>query len=215
MVVNDSIKICGIINEPFQGYDKTYSVIGMGLHVNNTNTTCLNALIKSDHILSRCVWVLGVNCRAFILSAYMLKFCMLLQIYRKQGFEGIAAIYLAHWENYLQEVETTISEDVTEKIRLTGITYDGYLKGEDSQHRLVELYPDRNCEDSLANLIAHILFDICKQTHANLQHPRLEVMIQSHSQRSYLSRMLRALFSQSPRSSSPSPNESFPFFSVS
>lgn len=108
---------------------------------------------------------------------------MLLQIYRTQGFEGITAIYLAHWENYLQEVETNISEDVKEKIRLIGITDDGYLKGEDSHHRLVELYPDRNCEDSLANLIAHIISILCKQTYPNLQHPHLEAMIQSHFQR--------------------------------
>lgn len=159
--------------------------------------------------------MLRVSFRAFILSAYMLKFCMLLQIYRTQGLEGIAAIYLAHWENYLQEVETTMSEDVKEKIRLTGITDDGYLKGEDSQHRLVELYPDRNCEDSLANLIAHIMtFFICKQTHSNLQHPRPEALIQSHSQRSCLSRTPRASFSRSLHSSSPSPNESSPFLSL-
>ena len=159
--------------------------------------------------------MLRVTFRAFILSAYMLKFCMLLQIYRTQGLEGIMAIYLAHWENYLQEVETTIAEDEKEKIRLTGITDDGYLKGEDSQHRLVELYPDRNCEDSLANLIAHIImFIICEQTRANLQHPRPEALIQSHSQRSCLSRTLRASFSRSLHSFSPSQNESFPFLSL-
>ena len=210
MVTNEGTKLCGIINEPFQGYDTLYSVIGMGLHVNNMNTTCLKSLIHSNSYISRYLSSDLVTYRAFILSAYLFQFCTLLRIYDQQGFEGISAVYYAHWENYHQHIDIGASGEMKEKVRLIGITDDGYLKGEDSHDQLLELYPDRNCEDSLANLIAHTLYPLCNKQVSKLQYPPFEVNVRIHLMK-YPFQALRAWLFQFPDSFFPFQSESSPF----
>ena len=86
-----------------------------------------------------------------------------------------------------------------EKVRLIGITDDGYLKGEDSHDQLLELYPDRNCEDSLANLIAHTLYPLCNKQVSKLQYPPFEVNVRIHLMK-YPFQALRAWLFQFPDS---------------
>lgn len=100
-----------------------------------------------------------------------------------------------------------------EKVRLIGITDDGYLKGEDSHDQLLELYPDRNCEDSLANLIAHTLYPLCNKQVSKLQYPPFEVNVRIHLMK-YPFQALRAWLFQFPDSFFPFQSESSPFLSA-
>ena len=47
--MNGKYKICGVINEICHSFDNTYAVVGIGVHVNNENTTCLKSLLQPEH----------------------------------------------------------------------------------------------------------------------------------------------------------------------
>ena len=145
VVTDANEKLCGIINESHQSYEESYAVIGMGLHVNNSNANCLKKQIKSDTLLSR----------SFILSKYLFVFSTLLRSFSEFGFEAISSLYLRYWMHTDSVIKVTGTDGNACSVTLKGITDDGYLKGQDQLHRWVELYPDHNCEDSLANMIAH------------------------------------------------------------
>ena len=100
----------------------------------------------------------GINAllsRSFILSKYLFVFSTLLRSFSEFGFEAISSLYLRYWMHTDSLIKVTGTDGNACSVTLKGITDDGYLKGQDQLHRWVELYPDHNCEDSLANMIAH------------------------------------------------------------
>ncbi len=120
-------------------------MIGIGLHVNNVGACCLKELAKCNKLISR----------SYILSRFLLEFASLLRSFSQFGFEVVSSLYLRYWAHANSVIEVTGTDGNACSITLKGITDDGYLKGQDAQQRWVELYPDHNCEDSLANMIAH------------------------------------------------------------
>ena len=88
--------------------------------------------------------------RSFILSKFLIIFTSLYKQYCKYGFISIASLYYQHWLLLHQILKIKGDQEVL----IQEISPDGYLIGIDNEGRMVELYPDVNCEDPLSNMIA-------------------------------------------------------------
>lgn len=93
----------------------------------------------------------SIYTQEILLATFMNFFERYFNTFKRSGFDSFLTSYLKSW---LHTDQLVVVEDGKRKIRIKGLTRNGYLRGEDvSTSEICELHPDGNSFDFMSGLI--------------------------------------------------------------